>query len=239
MMFCPDCNTNLDAVPVDDPCPGCGGKRRSAVAYAEVARAVATAPPVTAVGHSHLADGTEVIEVGSEGYRSASRSGPATQRFEGSPPQGEEDVLQVCKTLRAALRHRGEEWSAFQTQPPPVDDVDAFASDDLANLLEVQVTRVERQAWSDLAQRGASHAARSETELAQDIATAIEGKSKRYSASQRARLVLALDARRSPGHVHRSVVDRFLEAHADIATTSGYRAIWLVGPTSDLTYQLV
>jgi len=26
-MFCPDCDTSLDDVPVSDPCPGCGGNR--------------------------------------------------------------------------------------------------------------------------------------------------------------------------------------------------------------------
>ena len=28
MTFCPDCNTNLDDVPADEPCPGCGGNKR-------------------------------------------------------------------------------------------------------------------------------------------------------------------------------------------------------------------
>lgn len=30
MMFCPDCNTDLTAVPIDQACPGCTGNRRSA-----------------------------------------------------------------------------------------------------------------------------------------------------------------------------------------------------------------
>jgi hypothetical protein len=29
-MFCPDCSVSLDDVPVGNPCPGCGGRRRSA-----------------------------------------------------------------------------------------------------------------------------------------------------------------------------------------------------------------
>jgi len=37
VMFCPACNTILDPTPVGDPCPGCGGTRRSATAYAEAA----------------------------------------------------------------------------------------------------------------------------------------------------------------------------------------------------------
>jgi hypothetical protein len=30
-MICPDCQETLDGVPLDDPCPKCGGLRRSAV----------------------------------------------------------------------------------------------------------------------------------------------------------------------------------------------------------------
>ena len=30
-MICPDCQQNLDDVPVGDPCPQCGGVQRSAV----------------------------------------------------------------------------------------------------------------------------------------------------------------------------------------------------------------
>jgi hypothetical protein len=49
MMFCPDCKTNLDDVPVGDACPGCGGKRRSTIAAVGVAAAAVVAhPPVIA-----------------------------------------------------------------------------------------------------------------------------------------------------------------------------------------------
>ncbi len=34
-MICPDCQQNLDDVPVGDPCPQCGGTRRSAVVQAQ------------------------------------------------------------------------------------------------------------------------------------------------------------------------------------------------------------
>jgi hypothetical protein len=46
MMFCPDCNANLDDVPAEDPCPACGGHRRSATVTAETAKATASAGPV-------------------------------------------------------------------------------------------------------------------------------------------------------------------------------------------------
>ena len=46
-MFCPDCNTSLDNVPVDAPCPGCGGGRRSAVARPQTVKATVTIPEPT------------------------------------------------------------------------------------------------------------------------------------------------------------------------------------------------
>ena len=52
-MFCPDCNTNLDPVPVGKPCPGCSGARRSAVARpATVAATVAIPEPGISVTRS-------------------------------------------------------------------------------------------------------------------------------------------------------------------------------------------
>jgi hypothetical protein len=42
-MFRPDCHANLDDVPVDEPCPSCGGSRRSAEVQAGAALAVVAA----------------------------------------------------------------------------------------------------------------------------------------------------------------------------------------------------
>lgn len=42
-MFCLDCKHDLGEVPLDDPCPQCGGLRRSAQVSAEAALVVAMA----------------------------------------------------------------------------------------------------------------------------------------------------------------------------------------------------
>jgi hypothetical protein len=41
-MTCPDCNANLDAVSADDPCPECGGGRRTAAVLPQTAWVAAT-----------------------------------------------------------------------------------------------------------------------------------------------------------------------------------------------------
>jgi hypothetical protein len=47
MMFCPDCNANLDAVPPGAPCPTCGGQRRSAVVHPDTVTAKVSVPDPT------------------------------------------------------------------------------------------------------------------------------------------------------------------------------------------------
>jgi hypothetical protein len=52
-MFCPDCQRNLDDVPVGDPCPQCGGSKRSAVVQAQVAMVgVSAIAPTVSIGYS-------------------------------------------------------------------------------------------------------------------------------------------------------------------------------------------
>jgi hypothetical protein len=71
-----------------------------------------------------------------------------------------------------------------------------------------------------------------------DIRAAMDSNARRHTSSQRGELVLALDAIRSPGHVDGAVVDAFLTAHQTYASGLGYRAIWLVGPTGDMSRQV-
>lgn len=213
---------------------------KDAAPVAETAEASVSVPPARVVTHSHFADGSEEIVVGSEGFRSSSGAGGQDRRqeFQGRPAQGEEDVLQVCRSLRAALALRGETWGPFSLAPSSQDDVDAVAKNDAGAELRVQVTQVERIAWGTVAQAGQATSQRSAKELAADIRVAVESKAKKHSPAQRSKLVLALDAIRSPGHVHEPVPATFLADHGQWAASLGYQAIWLVGPTAVLTRRL-
>lgn len=52
MITCPDCGESLDASPVGQPCPRCGGLRRDATVLGQTARAVAVVPvPTIAIGY--------------------------------------------------------------------------------------------------------------------------------------------------------------------------------------------
>jgi hypothetical protein len=179
------------------------------------AHATASASSPRVATHSHYPDGTEEIVIGGEGFRSSSRAAGEDRRQhfqllgDRRPAQNEQDVLQACRSLRGG-----------------------------GAVLRVQVTQVERAVWSRLARDRHATLRRSVPELALDIRTAVESKSKKYSSAQRSKLLLALDAIRAPGYVHDAVVAAFVSDHGEWAAHLGYRAIWLVGPTADLTRQL-
>jgi hypothetical protein len=51
-------------------------------------------------------------------------------------------------------------------------------------------------------------------------------------------MLLAIDAIRSPEYVDREVVDAFVATHHTYVAGLGYRAMWLVGPTGELSRRL-
>lgn len=238
-MFCPDCAADLDDVAVGEPCLGCGGHRRSANAQAASATASMAVPDVRAVGHSHLSDGSERIDVGSCQFRSSSHAGPGADRqsFEGRSPHNEEDVAEVCAILRNALGEDGQEWGAFELQEGQVNDVDAVAHIDTGRQ-NVQVVRVEQEAWAELGRTGQADRSIAAAGLASAVLHVIDNKAQHYPPAQRKVLLLALDSIRAPGYTQRWVVDVIRDQYTEQIAQFGFAAIWLVGPTSELTYRL-
>jgi hypothetical protein len=238
-MFCPDCGEPLDHVDRADPCPSCGGNRRSANALAQCAMGSGTALQPTVVAHSHPGDVGEQIDVGASTYRSSSSADPegGRQVFDGEPPLHEQDVQQVCDTLREALARAGDHWDRFRVQPE-TSDVDAVAENGHGGRLQVQVTRVEHDAWEEVARTGRAESVKTDEQRAAAIGDAITKKSTRIPPRQRAQLVLVLDAIRTPGYLRSAVIEVFRAHYGDEARNLGYIAIWLVGPTAALTHQL-
>ncbi len=220
------------------------GEVQSVNAPAGGAHGSVTVPTPRVVTVSHLPDGSEEIVVGGEDFRSSSDT--RQQEFQGRAAQGEADVLQVCRSLRAALEREGEHWERFKVPAWATDDVDAYTTNDGGQTLQVQVTKVERTAWKLLALDSSASFQHGIDGLAGAIRAAIDAKGdpssqrrKGVPRSRRERLVLALDAIRSPGYVHEPVVTAFLDQHGEWAASLGYPAIWLVGPTAELTRRLV
>ena len=240
-MFCPDCGEVLDDVDPTEPCPGCGGTRRSANAPAQCAMGSVTALQPTVVTHSHPGDVAEQINVGAPRYRSSSAadSEGGRQVYDGEPPRHEQDVQQVCNTLREALAQVGMHWGPFDCEQPETSDVDAVAVDGNGRRLQVQVTRAEQDIWEEVARTGGAETVETNERRAAAIWYAIIKKSKNLAPRQRAQLVLVVDANRTPGYLRTTVIEVFRAHYGDQAANLGYIAIWLVGPTAaDLTRQL-
>jgi hypothetical protein len=157
--------------------------------------------------------------------------------FDGEPPLHEQDVQQVCDTLREALAQGGDYWDRFRVQPE-TSDVDAVADDGHGGRLQLQVTRVEQGAWEEVARTGRAESVETDERRAAAIWDAITKKSTRIPPRQRVQLVLVLDSIRTPGYLRNTVIEVFRAHYGDHAMNLGYIAIWLVGPTAALTHQL-
>jgi hypothetical protein len=239
MMFCPECGEVLDDVDLADSCPSCGRNPRSANAPAQSPMGNGIALQPTVVTHSHPGDVGEQINVGAPTYRSSSAADPGGGRqvFDGEPPLHEQDVQQVCDTLRETLAQVGDHWGRFRVQPE-TSDVDAIAEDSHGRSRQFQVTRVEHGAWREVARTGRAETVETDERRAAAIWDAITKKSTRIPPIQREQLVLVLDAIRTPGYLRSAVIQVFRAHYGEQAANLGYIAIWLVGPTAALTRQL-
>ena len=99
-MICPDCQQDLDDVPVGDPCPQCRGKRRSAVVQAQAAMAAVSAMSVTvSIGYS-LEPGWAYQWNGIQRHLARLR-----EQYQGIGMLGNVDVEQTVHSLFLGLYH--------------------------------------------------------------------------------------------------------------------------------------
>ncbi len=186
---------------------------------------------------------TQSVNVTASEYRSTSKSGPdgCEQGFEGSRPQNEDDVLDACRLLREALNAGGEAFEPFvkvcPRDHPELEHVDARSTNAAGDELHVQVTRVvEQDVWKKLHLFGTAPQRYEIVTLARQMVTAATHK--KYTVEERAELLLALDATRSPAHIHKQVVNLVVQQARPLLEALGYRAVWLVGPTVPHCYRL-
>jgi len=113
---------------------------------------------------------------------------------------------------------------------------------DGADILKIQVTRAERstRVWETLNKKGsATNKYPTVDEAADALRDTIEAKGKNIKdKSQRAEILLALDATETASQVFELVVDSFCRRHGLWARQLGFRGIWVVGPTATLTTRL-
>ena len=215
------------------------GARREASIELPTAELRLVAPPGRVAAGSYTGTPQEGLTVAGPSYRASSAAdvGGGRQVYEGSSPQNEQDVLDVCGVLRAALNRAGGQWIGCQA-PPEVSDVDCLLDDASGAALQVQVTRVERAIWEQVARTGRAEMTRTVTQAADAIWDAISRKSTKIPPRQRQDLLLALDALGAPAFPLLPVASEFRTRYSAQAAALGYKSIWLVGPAEDWTHRL-
>lgn len=99
-MICPDCQQDLDDVPVGDPCPQCGGNRRSAVVQAQAAIVgVSAVAGTVSIGYS-LEPGWSYQWHGIQRHLARLR-----EQYQGINTLGNVDVEQNVHSLFLGLYH--------------------------------------------------------------------------------------------------------------------------------------
>jgi hypothetical protein len=190
---------------------------QDAVARPETAHVKVEVPQARVITESNHPDGTAstVVRAGDFVASSVSGGGQQRQDFQGRPSQGEEDVLQVCRSLHYALKREGEVWGRFGLPRGRPNNVDAVADNAAGDRLQVQVTRIERAAWAVLGRHGQATLERGPEELAAAIRAAVASKGDPspqrrggIPVGQRSEILLALDAISSPAYAHEAVVAR-------------------------------
>jgi hypothetical protein len=238
-MTCPDCGAALDSTPVGEPCPRCAGSGRDATVTPPPATTTASMPPPRIITESELDDGSKEQIVGSHSFRTASRStadSKSHQHLQGRPVRGESDVLEVCEVLRQALLAAGVVVSKFRKPDGPERGVDAVA-DSQEGEVRVQVTGVlPRHQQAELGRMGSTKSSRTAHERAEDVSAAIKRK---MDTTSRHRVILALDSIRSFEHVQQEVLSILAQQpFKTIALSSGFKSVWLVGPTQAHAHRL-
>jgi hypothetical protein len=183
-------------------------------------------------------DGSQWIALESKEPPSNVTGQSPRQPFHGRPAQVEDDAPQVYRILRTALNDQGAAWPSFSAPPGSAADVAATVADESGAVLRVRVARVGRATVKTMARGDPVVRRRSVGQRVTDILVAVDSQARHDSTKERPELLLALDAIRSPGHVERAVVDAFRTAHQTYVAGIGYRAIWLVGPTGEMSHQL-
>jgi hypothetical protein len=244
-VFCRVCGRQLDELAGSAgagrmPCPDCGSTSRHFEESCNVSVGLR-------VNHSLLhqrdnkAIGFEESRQGVGLSAQLSKEGALSYKLTGNSPQGEEDTLQACRILVAALNKAGGGWDS-PTIGAGVIDCQAANRQDSEKKLHVQIVRanVDTAFWRALQQDGKVEGDETPEQLAKQIKLAIDAKAnhRKIPRVSRRGLTLALDATRLPALSFNTVVKAFRSQWGPWARTLGFDGVWLVGPSESLTWRL-
>jgi hypothetical protein len=241
---CPECGRALPEVESGPsklmPCPHCGaGGRQLSVVHTDGVGAVDQA----LLERRREGELTGFGESGRQGRAASAdmaQSGETTFAITGNSPQGEDDTLLCCSTLISCLNASGGEW---EDPKLAAGGVDCTSSAKSGLRLDIQVIRAltDQAFWRELNAEGRVERRTMDFQpLVTALRTAIEKKADTRKVTPRDRhsIRLALDATRLPVLCFDAVRRLLRQELSTWATTLGFAAIWVVGPSAHLTWRL-
>lgn len=195
-----------------------------------VARAVGLQPSIIRDGVDPSSGGL-LIQVDDPGTSSETRraaDGTMTTSIRGEPNVGRAGEKRLLKTLRQVLAGKGH--IVLVGQAIDAQDEDGrFTVDGREMVVQAVTVPGKPSFWRD-ARLGAKLSVDG-SEALQWLATAIEEKARRTSALERAKTILAIDARRWGTLAAPTLVEAYLRTCGEPTVKIGLAAVWLVGPT--------
>jgi len=171
--------------------------------------------------------------------------GTVIESMAGPAPSTEVGELRTMRILIERLNLDGENWGPPWRETGPERGVDCVADNlaDADHQLLVQVTMPPESVILRALGTGALvPRSRESAEAVGPLYEALKEKHRKdlkyREVREGKRVVLAVDATHLSGYSFRSAVGAFREVHGRWAATLGFEAIWLVGPTAQMTYRI-
>lgn len=233
---CAHCKRELTDVAHGQPCPGCGSTDREL--SRTVIDGIGVSDHLTAVG---IRAGRAFAFSESEGkeftrYAHLELDGTVLLDLKGLAPRNEQDSALVCGTLVEVLNADGAEAKVLGPGEADEDSVLSINGERVG----VQVVRAlsDPHFWRRLATQGEVGRVRLDVSAARNaLRAAIEHKSG-IPPGQRATLILLLDAYRVPAVALGVVAEEFVQVNGRWAEQLGFRAIYVVGPSTAFVHRL-
>ena len=214
-------------------CPLCGASRAIVVTpQPAVLRLQGHAPSIIIAGPDPQT-GDAQIRVDSPGASSRTRLESTGVRLEvkGVEAIGRGGERQLAKTLHTKLQQEGVAATITAGQDDRGEDAILRAKDRTLVLQAVTVPGIP-EFWGE-ASKGIASRQVNFLAVVQCLRDAIKAKARKYSDSQRAKILLAIDARHAGMFATKPIVEEYLGRHASPAAEYGFASVWVVGPTAE------
>jgi hypothetical protein len=239
-----ECGQRFERTGPKDVCPTCGIEHRSITVTDSLV--VSLSENVVIVRrHEDNAVGVRMAgDLGRDISADLQPGGETESSIRAHPRTNEQNVPEVARIFQQHLNNEGAAW----LDPEICANVSAkeergvdFILREGDRSMECQVVRPGYQnfkLWPRIAGGDTVQMKQVSAEAAEDLKKAIERKERKIPPRDRSCITLVIDVIETPALVLGSVPDEFRRLYGAWAKSLKFGAIWIVGPTSQLTFKL-